>query len=72
MSESTVTTPAYSPAKLTFVTTTAMVVGSMVGAGVFSWLIAGTGMLNHAARREVSLALWRRTDGEKEPIHVTS
>jgi arginine:ornithine antiporter/lysine permease len=36
MSESTTTTQAYSPAKLTFVTMTAMVVGSMVGAGVFS------------------------------------
>ena len=33
MAEST-TTESYSPAKLTFVTMTAMVVGSMVGAGM--------------------------------------
>src|SRR5690349_3913536 len=36
MAESTTTAEGYSPAKLTFVTMTAMVVGSMVGAGVFS------------------------------------
>jgi arginine:ornithine antiporter/lysine permease len=35
-STTTTTTEGYSPAKLTFVTMTAMVVGSMVGAGVFS------------------------------------
>ncbi len=36
MSDTTATEPRYSAQKLTFVTMTAMVVGSMVGAGVFS------------------------------------
>ena len=36
MGENTITTESHAPVKLTFVTMTAMVVGSMVGAGVFS------------------------------------